>query len=80
VTIRCGVAGTRPGVGLWDDGGDGEPAGWSRPGDGSRKVGTPKGRVLVNGQSGRLEGKCHRKQTADGVSSGRRTGKGETVR
>ena len=33
---------------------------------GSRKVGTPQGRVLVNGQSGRPAGKCHRKQTADG--------------
>src|SRR5207245_8708745 len=32
----------------------------------SRKVGTPQGRVLVNGQSGRPAGKCHREQTADG--------------
>src|SRR5579875_1945776 len=31
-----------------------EPAGWSRPGNAtwSRKVGTPQGRVLANGQSG----------------------------
>ena len=56
----------------------------SRPGGrgpastGSRKVGTPQGRVLANGQSGRPEGKCHRKQTADGRETG--TGKGETVR
>ena len=46
----------------------------------SRKVGTPQGRVLVNGQSGRPAGKCHREQTADGVAPGLRTGKGETVR
>ena len=38
-----------------------------------RKVGAPKGMVLANGQSGRPEGKCHRKQTA-------RNGNGETVR
>ena len=47
----------------------------SRPGDrgpassgttGLRKVGTPQGRVLANGQSGRPAGKCHREQTADG--------------
>ena len=77
------------GLDLWDDGGDGEPAGWSRPvpdgghpfsRDGSRKVGTPQGRVLANGQSGRPAGKCHREQTADGDTPGRRTGKGETVR
>jgi len=74
---------------LWDDGRDGEPAGWSRPvstggpplgGDGSRKVGTPQGRVLANGQSGRPAGQCHREQTADGAAAGLRTGKGETVR
>ena len=77
------------GVRLWDHGGDGEPAGWSRlvsvggslpVGDGSRKVGTPKGRVLVNGQSGRPAGQCHREQTADGAAARMRTGKGETVR
>ena len=47
----------------------------------SRKVGTPQGRVLANGQSGRPAGKCHREQTADGPA-GRPdgTGKGETVR
>ncbi len=51
----------------------------SRPGDRSpdrtcgivlRKVGTPKSRVLANSQSGRLAGKCNRKQTADGGPSG----------
>ena len=31
----------------------------------SRKVGTPKGRVLANGQAEQSDGKCHRKQTAD---------------
>jgi hypothetical protein len=46
---------------------DGESVGWSRPGTTrSRKVGTPQGRVLANGQSRRLEGKCNRKETADG--------------
>jgi hypothetical protein len=47
---------------------------------GSRKVGTPQGRVLANGQSGRPAGQCHRKETADGVAFGPHTGKGETVR
>ena len=48
----------------------------------SRKVGTPQGRVPVNGRSGRLAGQCHREQTADGDDgeTGRSTGKGETVR
>jgi hypothetical protein len=42
----------------------------------SRKVRAPQGRVLVfQGQSGRLEGKCHREQTAQV-----RLGKGERVR
>ena len=49
-------------------------------GDGSRKVGTPQGRVLANGQSGRPAGQCHREQTADGAAARVRTGKGETVR
>src|SRR6516165_7384573 len=35
-------------------------------GTASRKVGTPQSRVLANGQSGRLAGQCHRKETADG--------------
>src|SRR5579883_741868 len=70
---------------LWEHGPDGESAGWPRsgggvdPSPGSRKVGTPQGRVLASGQSGRPAGKCHRKQTADGGPRGR-TGKGETVR
>ena len=64
-------AGAAP-PGTWQNGGDGESAGWPRPGSclvrgtGSRKVGTPQGRVLANGQSGRPEGQCHREQTADG--------------
>ncbi len=36
---------------------------------GSRKVGTPQGRVLANGQSRRLAGECHREQTAGPVSA-----------
>lgn len=40
-----------------------------------RKVRAPQGRVLVNGQSGQPEGKCHREQTAGACA-----GKGETVR
>ena len=37
---------------VWQTGGDGESVGWSRPGmTRSRKVGTPQGRVLANGQS-----------------------------
>ena len=80
--LRC--AATAP-PGSWQNGRDGEPAGWPRPGSrlergtGSRKVGTPQGRVLANGQSGRPAGQCHREQTADGGPQAR-TGKGETVR
>jgi len=33
--------------------------------------------VLGNAQAGRPDGKCHREQTADGLTGG--TGKGETV-
>jgi len=42
------------------------PGGRGRTEIRSRKVGTPQGRVLANGQSRWLAGKCHRKQTADG--------------
>jgi len=38
-----------------------------------RKVRAPQGRMVANGDWGRPQGKCHRKQTA-------RKGKGETVR
>ena len=38
-----------------------------------------KGCVLVNGQRGRPQGKCHRKHTAELRSKGR-GGKGEKVR
>src|SRR5690606_31001370 len=47
-------------------------SGSARP---SRKVRAPQGRVLAFDQSGRPEGKCHRKQTARV-----RVGKGERVR
>jgi hypothetical protein len=61
-------------------GSDGESVGWSRPGKTrSRKVGTPQGRVLANGQSRRLEGQCNRKQTADGPE-GHRQGCNGAVR
>ena len=55
------------------NGGGGESAGWPRPGPRGtrpRNVRTPQGRVLGNTQSGRLAGKCHREQTADGGSFG----------
>ena len=65
--------------------GGGEPAGRPRTGmTGPRNVRTPQGRVLGNSQSGRPEGQCHRKQTADGgtdwSTSPVRTGKVATVR
>jgi hypothetical protein len=44
-----------------------------------RKVGTPKGRVLGKNQAPRGDGKCNRKQTADGLATSI-TGKAETVR
>lgn len=44
---------------------------------GSRKVRTPQGRVVVNGNPGRPAGQCHRKQTAPVRFAG--GGKGETV-
>ncbi len=48
---------------------------------GSRKVRTPKGRMLGNSQAGRPDGQCNREQTADGrrdlTPDG--TGEGETV-
>ena len=44
---------------------------------GSRKVRTPQSRVLVNGQRGKPQGKCHRNDTAFGARVG---GNGEKVR
>jgi hypothetical protein len=35
-----------------------------------RKVRAGQGTVVANGHRGRLQGKCHRKDTADGSSSG----------
>jgi len=43
-----------------------------------RKVRTPQGSVLANGQRGRPQGKCHRKHTAE--LAGTAGGKGEKVR
>ena len=39
---------------------------------GSRKVRTPKGRVLGNSQAGKPDGKCNRKDTAEATRKGRR--------
>jgi len=39
------------------------------------KSGQQRARVLANGQAARADGKCNRKQTADGFSGN--TGKGE---
>ena len=46
-----------------------------------RKVRTPQGTVLGNSQTGRLDGKRNREQTADAASRipAEPTGKGETV-
>ena len=41
--------------------------GTNPPGTVLRKVGAPQDRMLARGQSGRPAGKCHRKQTADGL-------------
>lgn len=35
-----------------------------------RKVRTPQGRVVVNGNPGRPAGQCHRKQTAPCANAG----------
>jgi hypothetical protein len=39
----------------------------ARPRARGRKVRAPQGKVLANGQAGRLDGQCHRKQTAAGL-------------
>jgi len=39
-----------------------------------------EGSVLVNGQRGRPQGKCHRKHTAELLAASVRGGKGEKVR
>ena len=46
---------------------------------GQRKVRTPTGSRLANGQARRRDGKCNREQTADRDEQSSR-GKGETVR
>ena len=40
----------------------------------ARKVRTPKGRVLGNGQAGKPDGECNRKNTAQAAARGRRQG------
>lgn len=45
-------------------GGSSRSDGRRLPSGGGRKVRTPQGSALGNAQSGQLEGKCHRKQTA----------------
>src|SRR5699024_7674038 len=44
-----------------------------------RKVRTPQSTVVANGHPRRRAGRCHRKQTANGLWLTRGTGKGETV-
>ena len=48
----------------------------------SRKVGTPKGRVLARARLGRPDGTVQQRETADGPVrfDGSVTGEGETVR
>jgi len=50
-----------------------------RFGGASRKVRTPQGRTLAQGQAAKADGKWNRKDTAAGWLSGRPGGKVETV-
>ena len=59
----------------------GESAGWPRSGFGLIEEGRDSaGQGAELDQAPRGDGKCNREQTADGLSSGSATGKGETVR
>jgi len=46
---------------------------------GSRKVRTPQGRTLAQGQAAKADGKWNRKETAPDISPEISEGKGETV-
>jgi len=50
-----------------------------RFGGASRKVRTPQGRTLAQGQAAKADGKWNRKDTAAGAALGSTDGKGETV-